>query len=251
MEQLQFRPGYNKYSKSFSRSNIAYIVRYDDYKERTLLKVLRNTAGSAIVYVRSRKRCREICDMLISQGISAQYYHAGLDTEDKNERQGQWKDERVRVMVATNAFGMGIDKPDVRVVVHMDIPSSLEEYYQEAGCAYRDGLPSYAVMIAAKADKGLLTRRVNDTFPPRQYILDVYEKAGNFLGISIGSGYDQVFEFNFAVFCQRFGLRPLNADAALRILTRAQYVEYIDEVQSRSRVMILASKGEAVRIGPG
>ena len=231
-------------ARSFARDNLSYIVRYDDYKEGKLLDVLEHTAGSSIVYVRSRKRAHDLADFLARNGISADYYHAGLTPEEKNERQNRWKADECRVIVATNAFGMGIDKPDVRYVVHFDLPSSLEEYYQEAGRAGRDGKPAFAVVIVSRSDKGTLTRRLNEAFPDREFIRHVYEMAGNFLDVAVGEGYNKVYEFNFALFCKRFELKAPIARNALLLLTRAGWLEYVDEVATRSRTMLLADKRE-------
>ncbi|MDE6685546.1 MAG: RecQ family ATP-dependent DNA helicase [Duncaniella sp.] len=232
------------FARSFTRQNLSYIVRYTDNKEPMLLRILTSTTGCSIVYVRSRKRTLELARLLCEAGISAEAYHAGLTPEDKEERQDRWKSDRVRVMVATNAFGMGIDKPDVRLVVHFDLPSSLEEYYQEAGRGGRDGRESLAVIIASRSDKALLTRRINESFPPKDFIAHVYEMAGNFVNVPVGEGYGMVYDFNFSLFCDTFDLPPVPTRNALLILTRAGYLEYIDETTSRSRIMVLMKRDE-------
>ena len=243
MRSLRFREP-KVYARSFTRDNLSYIVRYADFKENTLLRVLRATTGCGIVYVRSRRRCREIADLLRREGISAEFYHAGLDPEEKDLRQNLWKEDSVRIMVATNAFGMGIDKPDVRTVVHYDLPSSLEEYYQEAGRAGRDGRESFAVVIASPRDKSTLSRRLSESFPDKEFIRHIYELAGNFLGVAVGEGYGTLYEFNFDLFCRTYSLPPAPTRSALTLLSRAGYFEYIDETTSRSRLMVIMRKDQ-------
>ncbi|MBO5747807.1 MAG: RecQ family ATP-dependent DNA helicase [Muribaculaceae bacterium] len=243
-DKLQFRQGHKIFKKSFSRPNIQYIVRPTDSKIQQIVHILSRVQGTAIVYVRSRKRTKEIAEQLIAQGISAANYHAGLSFEDKQVRQDAWKNGSLRVIVATNAFGMGIDKPDVRVVIHHDLPPSLEEYYQEAGRAGRDGLKSYAVILPSANDKVQLRRKVTEAFPPRKTILSIYDFLCDYLNVFDGEGYNKLCEFNAFKFCETFSLHEKTMTASLKLLTAARYIEYIEETETRSRVMITAQKEE-------
>ena len=223
--RLNFREG-NVFRMSFERKNLAYIVRKTDNKTKELLHILQRISGSAIIYVRNRRRTKEITELLTNEGITADFYHAGLDNAVKDLRQKRWQSGEVRVMVATNAFGMGIDKPDVRIVLHLDLPDSPEAYFQEAGRAGRDGEKAYAVILYAKSDKMTLHKRIVDTFPEKEYILNVYEHLQYYYQMAMGDGFQCIREFNLEEFCRKFKYFPVPVDSALKILTQAGYLEY-------------------------
>ena len=245
--RLHFRRE-NVFRMSFERSNLAYIVRKTDNKTGELLHILRSMPGSAIVYVRNRRRTKEITELLNNEDITTDFYHAGLDDATKDIRQHRWQSGGSRVMVATNAFGMGIDKPDVRIVIHMDLPDSIEAYFQEAGRAGRDGQKAYAVILYAKADKTTLHKRIPDTFPEKEYIKDVYEHLQYYYQMAMGDGLDCVREFNIEDFCRKFKYFPVPVDSALKILTQAGYLEYTGEQDNTSRLLFTIRRDELYRL---
>ena len=241
-QKLDFPSEAHVFRMSFERKNLAYVVRQATDKREQLIHILNSLKGSAIVYARSRKRTKEFADLLNEAGIPATFYHAGLDAVVKDERQRAWQQDEIRVMVATNAFGMGIDKPDVRLVIHIDCPDSMEAYFQEAGRAGRDGRKAYAVLLYNHADQRKLEKRIADTFPEKDFIRQIYEHLAYFYQVGIGSGYNHTFEFNIDKFCHAFHHFPIQVDSALKILNRAGYIEYTEEQENQARVMFTLSR---------
>ena len=240
--------GFAVFRMSFERKNLTYLVRHTDDKQNELTHILSNTSGSAIVYVRSRRHAREIAEQLCQAGLSATFYHAGLTHEVKDQRQRDWQNDRVRIIVATNAFGMGIDKPDVRHVLHYDSPDSIEAYFQEAGRAGRDGLPATAILLYGANDNALLSHRIDNTFPPREYIRQVYEHLAYFYQLATGDGYGITREFNIDLFCQRFHHFPIRVHSALQILQRAGYIDYDAAPDQNARVHFMLERHELDRL---
>lgn len=246
-ERLHFKEE-NVFRMSFERKNLAYIVRRTENKMQEALHILNKVAGSAIIYTRNRKRTKDVAEVLNKEGITADFYHAGLSNEAKDLRQRRWQSGECRVMVATNAFGMGIDKPDVRLVVHVDLPDSPEAYFQEAGRAGRDRQKAYAVMLYSKTDKTTLNKRITDTFPDRDYIMQVYEHLNFYYQMAMGDGLGCMYDFNLEEFCRKFKHFPVPANSALNILTQAGYIEYTDEQDNASRLIFIIRRDELYKL---
>lgn len=242
-DKLRFKEK-NVFKKSFERENLSYVVRQTEDKIGELIHILKSVGGCSIVYTRSRSQTKEIAVALQKAKISADYFHAGLSYEEKIYKQNAWKQDECRVIVSTNAFGMGIDKPDVRLVIHTDLPNSLEEYYQEAGRAGRDGEQSYAIVLYTKADSTKLKKRISDSFPKKDFLLKVYNSLCNYYQIAVGFGLNATYDFDLYEFCTNFKLPRLQTDHALKIIDLAGYIEYTNEVDTRSRINFLVFRDE-------
>ncbi len=238
----------NIISSGFERKNLSYVVRNVDDKFGNMLKVCNGVPGTGIIYVRERKRCEEISSFLRQNGITADFYHAGLSKELRNAKQDAWKNDEIRVIVATNAFGMGIDKPDVRFVVHYDLPDSLEAYFQEAGRAGRDGKRSYATLLWNSTDISRLRQIHTISFPDIQYIKDIYQKVFIYLNIPYEEGRDSVSKFNLIEFSKKFSLNSVSAFYAIKYLEQEGYWELTDELDNPSKIMFTVGRDELYKV---
>ena len=246
--KLTLSTSFRIFRMSFERKNLTSLVSHATDKQADLIHLLDGMKGSAIVYVRSRRHAREVAEMLTEAGLSATFYHAGLESAVKDQRQRDWQHDRVRIMVATNAFGMGIDKSDVRMVVHYDCPDSIEAYFQEAGRAGRDGQPARAILLYNATDEPKLHKRVKDTFPEKDYIRKVYEHLAYYYQIATGDGYGVTREFNIDDFCHKFKHFPVPVHSSLQILQRAGYIEYLEEQDNQARVKFIVTRDDLYRL---
>ena len=238
----------NVFQKSFFRTGLAYIVRKTDDKIGALIHILNKVPGSSIIYVRNRKKTKEIADELNKNGINADYFHAGLLIDVKEEKQNNWKSGKCRVIVSTNAFGMGIDKPDVRSVIHLDLPNSPEEYFQEAGRAGRDEKKAYAVILYDKSDSSKLKKRIPDEFPDREFVKRVYEALGNYFELAVGYGFENVYDFDLNAFCYAFKFSIIQTFNALKLLAQSGYIEYVEDPGNRSRLMFTVLRDDLYKL---
>ena len=236
-DKLAF-PEHHVLKKSFARKNLSYVVRHTNKKADEIVHILTKVPGSAIVYVRNRQRTKELAEYLIEQGLSADYYHAGLSPAERTTKQNAWKSDNVRIMVCTNAFGMGIDKPDVRMVIHHDLPDTIEAYFQEAGRAGRDEKPAFAVLLYDVSDKTKARKRIGDNYPPKEFVKDVYQKTCDFLSVGAGSGRGHTFLLNMNDLCRVMHLPVLPAYSALGLLSQAGYIDFQPEQEIQPRVQI-------------
>jgi ATP-dependent DNA helicase RecQ len=246
-EDIQVQLGFgqkNLLSMSFDRPNLAYVVRRTENKTRELARIISRIEGSGIVYARNRKKCRELSQMLGEEGITSGFYHAGLKQDERNRRQQEWTGNLFRVMVATNAFGMGIDKPDVRFVIHVDLPDTPEAYFQEAGRAGRDGKRSWAILLFSPSDRKLAEQRIEVNFPGIPKVRQVYMALCNFLQVPVGSGRGQSYDFGLGEFLRRYRLNSLIAHSSLNILAREGYIALTEAFNNPSRIMFLSGRDE-------
>lgn len=251
VDDIQDKLGFeqeNVFRMSFERKNLAYVVRKAEDKTGELIHILQRVKGSAIVYVRSRKRARQTAEELCHAGINATYFHAGLDHTTKDTRQKAWQEGQNRVIVATNAFGMGIDKPDVKLVIHIDCPDSLEAYFQEAGRAGRDGKKAYAVLLYNNHDHVNLEKRIEDTFPPKEFVRKVYEYLAYFFEIGVGSGGGKTLEFPIDKFCYVYKFFPIPVNSALQLLERCGYLHYESDPDNSARLKFKIGRDDLYKL---
>ena len=240
--KLSVGRNWKTFRQSFERPNLSYSIFEVDSKINKILNILKNVDGTAIIYCRSRKKTKEISDLLTMHGMKTDYYHAGLDSETRNKKQEEWINNKTRIMVCTNAFGMGIDKPDVRIVIHADVPDCLENYYQEAGRAGRDGKTSYAVLLYDKKEVDILNDQVSIRFPPLTAIREVYQSIANYLQIHAGEGGGSYFDFDIQDFLKKFKLNPQQVIYSLKALEQEGWVSFNEQVFLPSTVRFTTSK---------
>ncbi len=246
-EKLHFRKK-NLLKKSFERKNLVYVVRETEDKQKLLVKLVEKIPGSGVVYVRNRQSAKDMADLLVKHGFSADYYHAGLGSDARSLKQDQWKQGKIRVMVSTNAFGMGIDKPDVRFVIHTDLPDSPEAYFQEAGRAGRDEKTAFAILLYSPSDKQKMHQRIETTFPPIDEVKSTYHALGNFLQLPIGGGKDTVHDFKLQDFSSSYKLNALRTFNSLKILEMEGYLELTDEIDNPSKLMFIMERDDLYKL---